>query len=108
MLLIVLLLEVQDLARGHPSGDFSTCFYQRTFWAEPRAGSEQRNQTEGLDRGLGAANGGGFMKVTFDLVFEDTVVIWQMQKEKGHSRRSNSKRRGSAEMRPEKSGGGGQ
>lgn len=47
------------------------------------------------------------MKVTFDLVFEDTVVIWQMQKEKGHSRRSNSKRRGSAEMRPEKSGGGG-
>lgn len=44
------------------------------------------------------------MEVTFDLVLEDTVVIWQMKKEKGHPRRRNSKRRGSEEMRPEKSG----
>lgn len=80
---------------------FQLVFIKEPSGLNPRVGSEQSNQTEALDRGLG----GGFMKVTFDLVFEDTVVIWQTQKEKGHSRRRNSERRGSAEMRPEKSGG---
>ena len=69
----------------------------------PRAGSEQRNQPGSLDRGLGADYREGFMEVTFDVVLEDAVVIWQME-EKGYPRRRNNKRRGSGEMRAEKSG----